>query len=862
MSSTVVVRSVRDWDLNTRSKYLYTLPLKKPSSSSLSSSSIPPVHVHDSISIRIPSPSGRKLVLVKQETLPGDKKRQVLEIWDNVNSCLERKIVIDAKKQHGNIVNDPSGFGTPQWIQGNDDGSYIVYSAERTIGETSNYWDGTSNNSSNSRGGKKKTDKDDTSSSSSPDASSSSTTTTGASTTKVPIRGGKNVLGQGIIEGWGEQYVSQTTSIHDIYIVNVDTGKIGRVSNVPGGGNGDEDSGDTLPDGVTLGQASLMKKGNKYSVVYTGWDSGLLGDMPRRLGFKFCRNRPCKIYMSDVTNLIVNELSATANGGSSEEERSTTPPPPYVCLTPNRRISRSAKFLPSNDDDNNKNKLSVLFLSHPTPLGFESHEGCVGLYRTNIDVQSDVSEADIEELIPIISTPVTYDDSGNNVGPKVVGMGFPGIFAWDFEVSPPTEGSSGAGPCVYMTTIWGSLVKIIRVDNLSPSSSSATVKVSLLDIRSGYDNDKEEKCHSLLCVTPNGGLVVSESAPNLPPRVLHFSNDDILSNMKNDESSKYGTIQVKATSTVNEFQPMIATSFSSVSKEKKDTLLTSMSYKVVTLPEDMMPNVDGGVAMDIPVQSVLMLPENKDDPEKKYPLIVIPHGGPHSCSVASYNPGAAYLCSRGFAVLLPNYRGSIGFGEHGVESLLTRAGNLDVQDVMACTNHAMQTIESIDSNKVGICGGSHGGFLTGHCTGQYPDFFKAAVMRNPVTNIASMVTATDIADWCYVECLGTYGENWKQFKPPTMEQLQIMYSKSPAQYIEKVTTPTLIALGMKDLRVPPSQGLEWYHSLRSKKTADGKSAVPTKLLVYPDDNHSLSGVTTEPDHYIHIKQWFDKYLSY
>ena len=100
-----VTRSVRDWDLGIRSKCLYTLPLKKEGSST---PPLPPVHVHDSITIRIPSPTGRKLVLVKQEDLEGGKKRQIMEVWD-FNGSLIRRIPIDAKL-HGNIVNDSSGF--------------------------------------------------------------------------------------------------------------------------------------------------------------------------------------------------------------------------------------------------------------------------------------------------------------------------------------------------------------------------------------------------------------------------------------------------------------------------------------------------------------------------------------------------------------------------------------------------------------------------------------------------------------------------------------------------------------------------------------------------------------------------------
>jgi acylaminoacyl-peptidase len=198
-----------------------------------------------------------------------------------------------------------------------------------------------------------------------------------------------------------------------------------------------------------------------------------------------------------------------------------------------------------------------------------------------------------------------------------------------------------------------------------------------------------------------------------------------------------------------------------------------------------------------------------------------------------------------------NYRGSTGFGQDSIESLPTRIGELDVKDVIAATLKVQES-GIVDAERIGICGGSHGGFLTGHCTSQYPNLFKAAAMRNPVVNIPSMVTSTDIPDWCYVEAIGSY--NWREYMPPTSTSIRMMWDKSPIRHVDRVQTPTLMALGMQDLRVPPSQGLEWYHSLRSK-------GVPTKLLTYDGNDHAIAGVKAEADHWVNIKQWFDNHLK-
>jgi len=180
-------------------------------------------------------------------------------------------------------------------------------------------------------------------------------------------------------------------------------------------------------------------------------------------------------------------------------------------------------------------------------------------------------------------------------------------------------------------------------------------------------------------------------------------------------------------------------------------------------------------------------------------------------------------------------------------------GRQDIDDVYQLTKRVLYSFTDIDSSRVGICGGSHGGFLSGHAVGQYPELFKVAAMRNPVTNIATMVTSTDIPDWCYVEALGKGQYDWKRFKGPTPDELTKMWEASPIAHIDSVRAPTLIAIGKSDKRVPPSQGLEYYHALRS-------SGINTKLLLYDDDDHAIDQVQSEADHWINIKQWFDEFL--
>jgi len=375
------------------------------------------------------------------------------------------------------------------------------------------------------------------------------------------------------------------------------------------------------------------------------------------------------------------------------------------------------------------------------------------------------------------------------------------------------------------TTLWGSFQRVIRIDIQND-------KIQLIDIP---QLDKLAS-HSLCSVGPNGDLVISETSCDKPVRLWVVKGSDLIQDTQSD--AIVADSIVANAHRVASFAPIATSTFSPVDQPEEK----AYTMQVLTIDSE---SVDG--AESSPIQALLLLPKKV---EEKVPMIVVPHGGPHSCSASVFSPGVAYLATK-YAILLPNYRGSIGFGQGPLNSLPTRIGRVDVQDVMLSARYAMENFSVIDGDRVGICGGSHGGFLTAHCTSQYPEFFKAAAMRNPVTNIASMITSTDIPDWCLGEAMGEY--DLSKFRGPTLDQVAKMYEKSPVALVHQVKTPTLLALGLVDLRVPPSQGLEWFHSLKSL-------GVPTKLLKYPNDCHSLNLVATEADHWMHIRHWFDKYL--
>ncbi|KAG7521447.1 acylamino-acid-releasing enzyme-like isoform X2 [Solea senegalensis] len=275
-------------------------------------------------------------------------------------------------------------------------------------------------------------------------------------------------------------------------------------------------------------------------------------------------------------------------------------------------------------------------------------------------------------------------------------------------------------------------------------------------------------------------------------------------------------------------------------------MLPEISWQILTFTPP--PEQENSQYSGLDFDAVLIKPKEVKD-GVKLPLIVSPHGGPHSVVVAEWFLSTAVLCRMGFAVLLVNYRGSLGFGQASVLSLPGRVGDQDVKDVQFAVERVLEGGE-FDAERVAVSGGSHGGFLACHLIGQYPGFYKACVSRNPVVNLASMIGSTDIPDWCTVEAGCDYSTDLLH-DPAVWQQ---MLEKSPIRHIAQVQTPVLLMLGEDDKRVPNKQGLEYYRALKAKQ-------LPVRLLWYPGNNHSLSKVDAESDGFMNAALWIVQHLS-
>lgn len=230
------------------------------------------------------------------------------------------------------------------------------------------------------------------------------------------------------------------------------------------------------------------------------------------------------------------------------------------------------------------------------------------------------------------------------------------------------------------------------------------------------------------------------------------------------------------------------------------------------------------------------------------PLIVWPHGGPHSVITTSFINDVYFFVSQGFACLLINYRGSISHGQDSVMSILGNIGDHDVKDCFQAQKECLDRYTHLDPAKVVLFGGSHGGFLVTHLSGQYPDSFKAVVARNPVINVATMSTVSDIGDWTFNE--SGLGFN---FKSPTPDQMKKMFEMSPISHVANVKAAVYLMIGKDDLRVPPSQGREYFHNLKALGTDVDMN--------WYEDNHPLGKVPNHCNVFINSVLFFKAILG-
>jgi len=249
------------------------------------------------------------------------------------------------------------------------------------------------------------------------------------------------------------------------------------------------------------------------------------------------------------------------------------------------------------------------------------------------------------------------------------------------------------------------------------------------------------------------------------------------------------------------------------------------------------------------VEGVLIYPTDfKAEDKKRYPLICYIHGGPESCVkngwMNYYSTWGQVAAGQGYFVFMPNYRASSGRGVKYSQLDYGDLGDEEFLDVIDGIKY-LSDKGYVDSKKVGLGGGSYGGYFAALASTRYSEHFSASVMFVGISNQISKRNTTDIP---YED----YHVHWGLW---TVDDPMLVYDRSPVKHVRKNRTPTLILHGKRDTRVHPSQSLELYRQLKMH----GKA--PVRLVWYPGEGHGNRNNPARLDYALRTMDWFNYYLK-
>lgn len=226
---------------------------------------------------------------------------------------------------------------------------------------------------------------------------------------------------------------------------------------------------------------------------------------------------------------------------------------------------------------------------------------------------------------------------------------------------------------------------------------------------------------------------------------------------------------------------------------------------------------------------------------RPHPVLLSVHGGPHSAHTWSVFDEAQMYATNGYAVVLPNPRGSAGYGEEHGRAIVRRLGTIDAADVLALLDAALAR-DDLDAGRVGVMGGSYGGFMTSWLAAHAPGRFVAGISERAVNAWDSFAGSSDIGYF--------FADAYVGSDPAEMR------ARSPLEYAERIDIPLLIIHSEQDWRCPLEQAQRLFVALKSRRHL-------TEMLLFPGEGHELSR-SGRPKHrqqrFEAILQWWARYL--
>lgn len=247
------------------------------------------------------------------------------------------------------------------------------------------------------------------------------------------------------------------------------------------------------------------------------------------------------------------------------------------------------------------------------------------------------------------------------------------------------------------------------------------------------------------------------------------------------------------------------------------------------------------------IQGILIHPLDRQE-DQRYPLITVVHGGPEAHYdngwLTTYSSPGQVGAAKGYAVFYPNYRGSTGRGEAFAKSSQGDLAGKEFDDIVDGVDYLIER-GLVDGEKVGVTGGSYGGYATGWLSTKYTDRFAAGVMFVGISNNISKWGTSDIPEELFL--VHARKRIWDDY--------DFFLKRSPVYYADQAKTPLLILAGKEDTRVHPSQSIELYRHIKTR------TETPVRLVLYPGEGHGNRNATARFDYNLRLMRWFDKYLK-
>ncbi|HKM00538.1 MAG TPA: S9 family peptidase [Sedimentibacter sp.] len=279
-------------------------------------------------------------------------------------------------------------------------------------------------------------------------------------------------------------------------------------------------------------------------------------------------------------------------------------------------------------------------------------------------------------------------------------------------------------------------------------------------------------------------------------------------------------------------------------KEISETQKTKFNEKIIETKNIIRPEYLNFENDGVTIEGYILKPVNFDEKEC-YPGILDVHGGPKTVFGEVFYHEMQYWANEGYFVFFCNPRGSDGRGDEFAD-IRGKYGTIDYDDLMKFTDKVLEKYPQIDSTKIGVTGGSYGGFMTNWIIG-HTDRFKCAASQRSISNWISKFGTTDIG----------YYFNADQNLSTPWDNVEKMWFHSPLKYANQAVTPTLFIHSEEDYRCWLAEGLQMFTALKYH-------GVDARLCMFRDENHELSR-SGKPRHRVRrleeITHWFEKYLK-